>query len=128
MLRRLYPFLRPHLGRLAGTIACNLGAALLDVFSLTLLIPFLNAIFDQPAAGGAIGALQQRLIGPFLDAADKMGSLRNIMVVIRSRRILPTAYAITQLDTPDGGFKLSGWTHVIAAGSSVSSITSEPQM
>ncbi len=82
MLRRLYPFLRPHLGRLAGTIACNLSAAVLDVFSLTLLIPFLNALFDQPPSGGAIGDLQQRLIGPFLDASDKMGSLRNVMIVI----------------------------------------------
>lgn len=64
------------------TIACNLGAALLDVFSLTLLIPFLDALFGTATTGSRIAALQQRIIGDFLNAADPMGSLRNIIVVI----------------------------------------------
>ncbi len=36
---------------MAGAIVCNIGAALLDAFSLALLIPFLNTLFDQPPIG-----------------------------------------------------------------------------
>ena len=82
MYRRLLPFLRPHFWRMIATVVCNLGAAVVDVFSLTLLIPFLNALFGMPATTGAISRVQDAIIGRFLDASDKMGSLRNIIVVI----------------------------------------------
>jgi subfamily B ATP-binding cassette protein MsbA len=82
MYRRLFPFLRPHFWRMIATVVCNLGAAVVDVFSLTLLIPFLNALFDMPAPTGAISRVQRAIIGTFLDASDKLGSLRNIIVVI----------------------------------------------
>ena len=82
MLRRLLPFLRPHAWRMGATIACNLGAAVLDVFSFTLLIPFLDALFNTQTTGSKIGELQQRIVGDFLDAADPIGSLRNIIIVI----------------------------------------------
>jgi subfamily B ATP-binding cassette protein MsbA len=68
---------------MAGTIACNLLAAVLDVFTVTLLIPFLSALFGQPAVG-PITDIQQNLIGRFLDQSDRMGSLRNILVLIMS--------------------------------------------
>jgi subfamily B ATP-binding cassette protein MsbA len=67
---------------MAVTVACNLGAALLDVFSLTLLVPFLNLMFDQNASGGVLGDVQQWLIGAFLDPADQMSSLRNVLAII----------------------------------------------
>ncbi|HEX9563546.1 MAG TPA: ABC transporter ATP-binding protein [Gemmatimonadaceae bacterium] len=79
---RLLGFLRPHWWRMAGTIACNLLAAVLDVFTITLLIPFLNALFGLPAPPGPITAIQERLIGQFLDDADRMGSLRNVLLII----------------------------------------------
>jgi len=88
MLRRLFPFLRPHAWRMVGTIACNLGAALLDVFSFTLLIPFLDALFGTATTGSRISALQQRIVGGFLTADDPMGSLRNIIVVILAAVVL----------------------------------------
>ena len=47
MYRRLLRYLRPHSWRMAGTIACNVVAAALDVFSFTLLVPFLNALFGE---------------------------------------------------------------------------------
>ena len=81
MYRRLLSFLRPHAGRMAGTIACNVGAALLDVFSFTLLIPFLDALFGTQTVG-TVTALQQRVVGAFLRSSDAMGSLRNIIAVI----------------------------------------------
>ncbi|MGQ0649862.1 MAG: ABC transporter transmembrane domain-containing protein, partial [Gemmatimonadaceae bacterium] len=82
MYPRLLTFLRPHAWRMAGTIACNLGAALLDVFSFTLLIPFLNTLFGIATPDSRIVALQQRIVGPLIDAGDKMTSLRNIIIVI----------------------------------------------
>jgi subfamily B ATP-binding cassette protein MsbA len=72
---------------MAGTIAANLLAAILDVFTITLLIPFLNALFNQPQ-NGLITDIQQRLIGSFLDPADRMGSLRNVLILIMGAVIL----------------------------------------
>jgi ATP-binding cassette, subfamily B, bacterial MsbA len=87
MYRRLLRFLRPHLWRMTGTIASNIGAAVLDVFSFALLIPFLNQLFDQPPLSATPGLLNDVLratIGVFLDPADKMGSLQAIILVILS--------------------------------------------
>ena len=56
MYRRLLKILRPHSWRMAGTIACSVGAAALDTFAFALLIPFLNALFGEasllPARAG----------------------------------------------------------------------------
>ena len=81
LYRRLLGFLRPHWWRMGGTIACNLLAAVLDVFTITLLIPFLNALFNQPQTG-LITEVQRRLVGSFLDPSDRMGSLRNVLIMI----------------------------------------------
>jgi subfamily B ATP-binding cassette protein MsbA len=75
---------------MAGTIACNLAAAVLDVFTITLLIPFLNALFNQPQSG-LIPDIQQRIIGSLLDPSDRMGSLRNVLIVIMVAVILKNA-------------------------------------
>ena len=86
MYRRLLGFLRPHWWRMAGNIACNVIAAGLDVFSFTLLIPFLNALFNQPAllnmSTGWVARLQQRTVGAFLNPADPKGSLGAVIVAI----------------------------------------------
>ena len=84
--RRLLRFLRPHAWRLGGNVVFNVIAAALDGIAFTLLIPFLNTLFgsDTPIAGGMgwLTALQDRLIGPFLDPTDPMGSLRAVIIVI----------------------------------------------
>ena len=67
---------------MAGTIGCNIAAAVLDVFTFTLLIPFLDKLFNQPSRETGISQLQERVIGPFLQAADPSTLLRNIIVVI----------------------------------------------
>jgi len=46
--RRLWAFVRPHRGKLVGVVVLNAVAAVADVFSFTLLIPFLNALFNKP--------------------------------------------------------------------------------
>ncbi|MHB1225726.1 MAG: ABC transporter permease, partial [Gemmatimonadaceae bacterium] len=83
--RRLLPFLRPHVGRLAGAVTSNVIAAVLDVFSLTLLIPFLNALFELqplPDRPGALYDVLRGTVGLFLVDGDPMASLRNIIFVI----------------------------------------------
>ncbi len=84
--RRLLRFLRPHAWRLGGNVFFNVVAAALDGFAFTLLIPFLNTLFGRAtevAPGmGWLTRLQEWMIGPFLDAADPMGSLRAVILVI----------------------------------------------
>jgi subfamily B ATP-binding cassette protein MsbA len=87
MYRRLLHYLRPHGWRMAGTIACNVIAAALDVFSFTLLVPFLNALFGAaqiiPTMSPSwITSTQQRLVGGFLNPADRLGSVETMMVAI----------------------------------------------
>src|SRR3954451_22170569 len=87
MYRRLLHYLRPHGWRMAGTIACNVVAAALDVLSFTLLVPFLNALFGEaqliPSTSPSwISRLQQQLVGAFLDPGDRLGSVEVMMVAI----------------------------------------------
>jgi subfamily B ATP-binding cassette protein MsbA len=70
---------------MVGAIVCNIGAALMDAFSLALLIPFLNTLFDQPpitVGGNRLSSLLQATIGAMIDPADKMGSLRNVIFIV----------------------------------------------
>lgn len=83
---RLWTFVRPHRGKLIGVVVLNLVAAVADVFSFTLLIPFLNALFGSaeilPQSGKLIANLLQATIGALIVPGDQMASLRNVIVVI----------------------------------------------
>lgn len=83
--RRLWAFVRPHRAKLVGVVSLNLLAAVFDVFSFTLLIPFLNALFQVPQlipSNKVIAAVLNTTIGFLLDPADQMGSLRNVIVLV----------------------------------------------
>src|ERR1051325_763765 len=71
---------------MAGNIGCNVIAAALDVFSFTLLIPFLNALFKQkdllPKASGWVAGLQARTVGALLDPQHPQWSLGWVIVII----------------------------------------------
>src|SRR4051812_26170563 len=72
---------------MGGTIACNIAAAALDVFSFTLLVPFLNALFGEQqliprTSPSWVTSAQDRLVGAFLNPADRMGSVSAMMVAI----------------------------------------------
>jgi subfamily B ATP-binding cassette protein MsbA len=82
MYRRLLQFLRPHAWRMAGTVTCNVAAAVLDVFSFTLLIPFLDQLFNQQSRATPLSELQNRIFGAFLAGVSPEVALRNIIVVI----------------------------------------------
>jgi subfamily B ATP-binding cassette protein MsbA len=83
--RRVTPFLRPHAWRMAGNIFFNLIGAALDGYSFALLIPFLNSLFGLPALpikSGWVTDFLQWTIGGLLDTSDKMGSLRNVILIL----------------------------------------------
>jgi ATP-binding cassette, subfamily B, bacterial MsbA len=72
---------------MVGTVASNVIAAALDVFSFTLLPLFLNALFGAqqliPAASpGWITKAHERMVGAFLDPADRLGSVETMMIAI----------------------------------------------
>ena len=82
---------------MVGTIACNIIAAALDVFSFTLLVPFLNALFKAqqliPTTSAKwISATQQRLVGAFLDPADPFRSVQVMIVAIMAIVVLKNVF------------------------------------
>ena len=84
MYRRLAAaILRPHAWRMAGTIACNVIAAALDVFSFTLLDPVPERAVRRsrrciPRTPSWITDAPGRARSArFLDPADRLGSLRD---------------------------------------------------
>jgi ATP-binding cassette, subfamily B, bacterial MsbA len=83
---RLLTFLRPHTWRITAATASNMLASVLDAFAFTLLIPFLNALFQQPQLIpprlGWLAEVQQRTVGVMLDPDDRMASLRAVIFVI----------------------------------------------
>ena len=91
MYRRLLVFLRPHRWRMVGTLACNIIAAVLDVFSLTLLIPFLNQLFNQPNLS-PVSDFQRWLLGSMFDVANPHVALRNVIVVILTTVVLKNIF------------------------------------
>jgi len=91
MYRRLLVFLRPHRWRMAGTLACNIIAAVLDVFSLTLLIPFLNQLFNQPNIS-PVSDFQRWLLGNLFDVANPHEALRNVIIVILTTVVLKNVF------------------------------------
>jgi subfamily B ATP-binding cassette protein MsbA len=82
MYRRLLAFARPHSWRMAATVACNIAAAVLDVFSLTLLIPFLDRLFNQPASDSKIKQLQDLVFGRLLDGQSPDAQLLTVILII----------------------------------------------
>ncbi|MDB4905848.1 MAG: transporter transrane region [Gemmatimonadetes bacterium] len=86
MFRRLLAFLRPHSWRMVLALLSNAIAAALDGLSLTLLIPFLSALFNEkdylPNGGGWLHSLQAHTIGRLLDPRYPMQSLRGVIFVI----------------------------------------------
>ncbi|MGV3710584.1 MAG: ABC transporter ATP-binding protein [Gemmatimonas sp.] len=82
--QRLYAFVRPHQGKLIAVVVLNLLAAVADVFSFTLLLPFLNALFGQAdlvPTDNPLGRLLNVTIG-FLIQGDKEDALRNVILII----------------------------------------------
>ncbi|MBX6333281.1 MAG: ABC transporter ATP-binding protein, partial [Gemmatimonadaceae bacterium] len=70
---------------MAGNIVSNFLGAALDGYAFALLIPFLNALFNQPAlplGNGWVTNFLRATIGALLDPANPMRSLRNVILII----------------------------------------------
>lgn len=83
--RRLWRFVGPHKGKLVAVVLLNAAAAFADVFSFTLLIPFLNALFEADSllpASGTVGRVLDATIGFLLDEQDRKGSLLRVMGIV----------------------------------------------
>jgi len=83
--RRLWRFVGPHKGKLFAVVLLNAAAAFADVFSFTLLIPFLNALFEADSllpATGTVGRVLDATIGFLLDEQDRKGSLLRVMGIV----------------------------------------------
>jgi len=94
--RRLLGFLRPHAGRMSAAIGSNIMASVLDAFAFTLLIPFLNALFQQPqlipAHLGMLARLQQQTVGVLLDPDRQMESLQAVILLILALVLLKNVF------------------------------------
>src|SRR5258708_275160 len=88
MYRRLLDFLRPYSWMMVGNVVFSLVAAGLEVFSFTLLIPFLNVLFGKSTFGcqtlspNLLDRLQQHAVCAFIDPTDKEASIRAVIVAI----------------------------------------------
>jgi len=84
--RRLLRFLRPHTGRLAANVVCNVVAAMLDVLAFALLIPFLNTLFGNqspiPAGLGPLTTLLNAMVGGLLIPDEPAASLLRVILLI----------------------------------------------
>ena len=84
---------------MAATIVCNLLVAALDVMSLALLIPFLQALFglsvsgSQQMATSGVQRLLNDVLGRYLNPTDKMGSLQVVVLVILAAITLKNVFA-----------------------------------
>ncbi|HYC52668.1 MAG TPA: ABC transporter transmembrane domain-containing protein, partial [Gemmatimonadaceae bacterium] len=96
LYRRLLGFLRPHSGRMTAALGSNIVASILDAFAFTLLIPFLNALFQQPslisADLGFLAEVQRRILGALLDPARPMDSLRGVIFVMLALVLLKNVF------------------------------------
>src|SRR4051812_17891858 len=77
MYRRLLGFLRPYSWLMIGNVVFSLVAAGLEVFSFTLLIPFLSLLFGKADFNCAkvstdfLQHLQQQAVCSFVDESNK---------------------------------------------------------
>lgn len=83
--RRLWRFVGPHKGKLVAVVVLNAAAAVADVFSFTLLVPFFNAFFKADSLlpqSGTIGRVLTATIGFLLDEDNRKASLRNVLLIV----------------------------------------------
>ncbi len=90
---RIIHYLLPHKGVFLTAIVAMVVFGAMDAFSFTLLIPFMNALFNHEsttvAAGGLLGTKQDLLhrmlratLGGLIPAGDSMTALRNVVLVM----------------------------------------------
>lgn len=89
--RRILRYLRPHLGLFAVSVVAMVAFSVLDAFSFTLLIPFINLIFHTgESVGGSeqvfrgdspVHRVLQAVVGDMAQGSP-MGALRNVVLLM----------------------------------------------
>ena len=83
---RLFRYVGPFTGLMFGAILLMIVSALLDAFSLVLLIPFLQSLFGMDILAGAdTSSLEQMLdgwFGSWLRSGEPLDSLRNVCLLV----------------------------------------------
>jgi subfamily B ATP-binding cassette protein MsbA len=88
MYRRLLRYVRPYWWLMIGNIGFSLMAAALEVFSFTLLVPFLTQLWStEPLKCGVateslLDRLQHAAVCRFIDRSDQMGSIKGVIIAI----------------------------------------------
>src|SRR5579859_169064 len=89
---RLLSLLRPYAWLFAATMLATVVASVLDGFTLSLLIPFLRTLFNEPAllphGASKIQALLAWITGSLIVAGSPAASLRNVVVVLLGALVL----------------------------------------
>ncbi len=90
---RLLQFLRPYRWPYIGSLALGLGSALLETFSLLLLIPFLRSIFDLgtplvPGGGSAAERFLDQIAGGWIEPGAGLDNLRAVCLVVVAALVL----------------------------------------
>lgn len=84
--RRLFRYTVPFVWLLVAGVALTAVSAVLDTFSLLLLIPFLQSLFGMEILGGAGGNLVERLLdglfGAWLRGGEPLDGLRNVCLLV----------------------------------------------
>jgi ATP-binding cassette, subfamily B, bacterial MsbA len=99
MYRRLLSFLRPYWWLMIGNIVFSLVAAGLEVFSFTLLVPFLNQLWGKPTfacgdvANNFLDHLQQWVVCVFIDKSDQLGSIKAVIIAILVITLIKNAFS-----------------------------------
>src|SRR5207253_1523365 len=81
-----------------GNIVFSLVAAGLEVFSFTLLVPFLNQLWSKSSftcgtATDLLDLLQQKAVCAFVDKSDQLGSIKAVIVAILAVTLIKNVFA-----------------------------------
>lgn len=91
LVRRLLRYLRPHAGLATVSVVAMLLYAALDAFSFTLLIPFLQVLFEGAPApalgplagpGGPLSGALGDLLARWVEGPSPMAALRNVVLLM----------------------------------------------
>ena len=103
---RILRYLKPYRGLFALSVAAMGLFSVLDVFSMAMLIPFLDMLFRDPAeAGSALFAdkegriydLLNDVIGSFVPPGAPMEGLRNVLLILFAAFVLKNLALYVQL-------------------------------
>lgn len=93
--RRLLGYLGSFVGLLAAVLLLMTVAAVLDAFTLVLLIPFLQSLFGMEVLGSGASIVERLLdgwFGAWLRSGSPLDSLRNVCLLVLGALVLKNVF------------------------------------